>query len=171
MRNPWGQEEYNGPWSDSSGLWTPELRAEVDELLGDAAGPNNEGIYFMDLDTYHSNFNETQVNQDTSSWDLSHFLMFNDTKEPSVDEEDCINCTQHIIEITNSGAAQDVHVGAHVWQDRTYGWYNQDCSAAIAMYSSKHQIKCQDSGNTAKFDSEYGSGWLPVISFGAGETK
>ena len=97
--------------------------------------------------------------------------MFNDRKAPSVDEEDCINCTQHIIEITNSGAAQDVHVGAHVWQDRTYGWYNQDCSAAIAMNGGKHQIKCLDSGNTANFDSEFGSGWLPVIRFDAGETK
>ena len=26
MRNPWGLEEYHGPYSDSSDLWTPELR-------------------------------------------------------------------------------------------------------------------------------------------------
>jgi len=26
MRNPWGQGEWKGEWSDNSPLWTPELR-------------------------------------------------------------------------------------------------------------------------------------------------
>ena len=59
VRNPWGEEEYKGPWSDQSGEWTPDLRKDVERKLGDALKPNNEGIYFMDLDTYHSNFAET----------------------------------------------------------------------------------------------------------------
>lgn len=75
--------------------------------------------------------------------------MFNDRKAPSANEEDCSNCTQHIIEITNSGAAQDVHVGAHVWQDRTYGSKHDDCAEAIEVNGSMHQIKCLDSGATA----------------------
>lgn len=27
MRNPWGKEEYHGPFSDHSPLWTPEWKA------------------------------------------------------------------------------------------------------------------------------------------------
>jgi hypothetical protein len=26
MRNPWGINEYNGPWSEKSSLWTPDYR-------------------------------------------------------------------------------------------------------------------------------------------------
>lgn len=26
MRNPWGDNEYNGPWSENSSLWTDDYR-------------------------------------------------------------------------------------------------------------------------------------------------
>jgi len=26
MRNPWGDGEWTGDWSDGSNLWTPELK-------------------------------------------------------------------------------------------------------------------------------------------------
>mmetsp|Transcript_34743 Transcript_34743/g.42709 ORF Transcript_34743/g.42709 Transcript_34743/m.42709 type:complete len:109 (+) Transcript_34743:119-445(+) len=29
VRNPWGRETYTGDWSDSSSLWTPELKKEA----------------------------------------------------------------------------------------------------------------------------------------------
>ena len=29
LRNPWGNFEWQGDWSDHSDLWTPTLRAEV----------------------------------------------------------------------------------------------------------------------------------------------
>ena len=30
MRNPWGEETFNGTWSDASEIWTDELRAQAD---------------------------------------------------------------------------------------------------------------------------------------------
>lgn len=56
IRNPWGHENYTGPWSDNSSLWTPELRQLVNEELGDALQPSDEGIFFMDIESYMSNF-------------------------------------------------------------------------------------------------------------------
>lgn len=29
LRNPWGSEMYNGPYSDCDDSWTPELKAEA----------------------------------------------------------------------------------------------------------------------------------------------
>lgn len=34
VRNPWGQEQYAGDWSDSSSLWTDAYRKTVDDAMG-----------------------------------------------------------------------------------------------------------------------------------------
>jgi len=92
VRNPWGSEEYTGPWSDSSSEWTPELRAEVASKMG-GADKKDDGIFYMDITTYRTNFTETQINQDTSAWNMSHFLMLGDSKRETVNEDKCIGCT------------------------------------------------------------------------------
>merc|ERR1712226_1300520 len=78
IRNPWGDEQYTGRWSDSSDLWTPEIRAIVDAELGDALEPSSEGIFFMDIAAYISNFQLSVINQDTSNWNFGSFTMFDD---------------------------------------------------------------------------------------------
>ena len=30
LRNPWGEKEFNGDWSDKSSKWTDELKKKVD---------------------------------------------------------------------------------------------------------------------------------------------
>ena len=62
VRNPWGRERYSGPYSDNSPLWTPELREQVHEALGDALEPSGEGYFFMDKASYKLNFERTTVN-------------------------------------------------------------------------------------------------------------
>ena len=47
IRNPWGREKYYGPWSDSSDLWTLELREQANHLSGE-----NDGKYFMAFEDY-----------------------------------------------------------------------------------------------------------------------
>jgi len=94
VRNPWGENGYNGPWSAESGDWTDELRAEVDNKLG----PRDEGVFYMDIATYKNNFSETHINEDVTDWDLSYFLMLGDTKTETVgDAPSCAACTQHIV--------------------------------------------------------------------------
>jgi len=36
IRNPHGREAYRGPWSDKWGGWTEELKAEVNEKIGES---------------------------------------------------------------------------------------------------------------------------------------
>jgi calpain-15 len=44
LRNPWGDFEWNGNWSDESDLWTDELK----ELAGYT--DDNDGTFMMCLE-------------------------------------------------------------------------------------------------------------------------
>ena len=56
MRNPWGQGEWNGDWSDKSSLWTPELKQKVNYQ-------NNvdDGVFYMDFRDFFSSFSLTTI--------------------------------------------------------------------------------------------------------------
>lgn len=41
LHNPWGRQEFNGDWSDSSNRWTPELLKELGHTTGD------DGTFFI----------------------------------------------------------------------------------------------------------------------------
>ena len=41
MRNPWGHFSWNGDWSDTSDIWTPELRSMLMAQGGD------DGIFWI----------------------------------------------------------------------------------------------------------------------------
>src|SRR5579871_4522790 len=34
LKNPWGEQEWNGPWSDGSSQWTPESIKALDHTFG-----------------------------------------------------------------------------------------------------------------------------------------
>jgi hypothetical protein len=55
MRNPWGQKEWTGPWSDNSSLWTDDLREE----LGSTA--EEDGVFFITYSDYVSHFATTSI--------------------------------------------------------------------------------------------------------------
>lgn len=133
---------------------------------------NNNGIFFADIDTFRRNFSETQINLDTTDWKFASWLMTNDTSDATKSVSDCNNCTPHVVEVTNdSSEAQDIYVGAHIWQDRTYSYENTNCSGATEYGGQQFQIKCLASGDIMKFDTGYGSAWLNSMTFQAGETK
>lgn len=55
LRNPWGKVEWKGDWSDSSRLWTPELR----QMLGcDVA---DDGFFFMTYKDFLQNFDGISI--------------------------------------------------------------------------------------------------------------
>lgn len=67
MRNPWGDLEWNGAWSDTSAEWTPELKAEI-------WGHNqaDDGLFFMELKDFVRFFEGMQCLKYRPGWVLSH---------------------------------------------------------------------------------------------------
>ncbi len=72
VRNPWGEAEWKGPWSDGSKEWTPALRKELKHevrcalVLGVAAldcpaKDRDDGVFWMDMDDFFSEFNRFSV--------------------------------------------------------------------------------------------------------------
>ena len=73
--------------------------------------------------------------------------------------------TKHTLTVTNDDDDdQIVHIGAHVWQDRTYGWYNTECSVAQWGYGDIGYIWDEGSNDTPLlFGTEDGAGWLQDV--------
>ena len=55
LRNPWGFLEWNGHWSDSSPLWTEELKQYFQVEVKD------DGIFYMNLNDYNLMFDATHI--------------------------------------------------------------------------------------------------------------
>lgn len=55
LRNPWGEFEWQGAWSDGSSCWTPELREEVGMVNDD------DGTFWMSIDDLLEHFESVSV--------------------------------------------------------------------------------------------------------------
>ncbi len=68
IRNPWGLENYDGPWNDhDTSNWekpttvsgAAETYKKEFERLGLYSEDTGDGVFFIDHVTYHSNFYQT----------------------------------------------------------------------------------------------------------------
>eukprot|EP00747_Dinoflagellata_sp_TGD_P202271 gnl/TRDRNA2_/TRDRNA2_75769_c1_seq1.p1 gnl/TRDRNA2_/TRDRNA2_75769_c1~~gnl/TRDRNA2_/TRDRNA2_75769_c1_seq1.p1 ORF type:complete len:445 (+),score=72.42 gnl/TRDRNA2_/TRDRNA2_75769_c1_seq1:24-1337(+) len=57
LRNPWGQQEWNGPWSDSAGEW--DEHPEIEKKLQPCS--QADGCFWMDFDDFCQNFSSVFV--------------------------------------------------------------------------------------------------------------
>jgi calpain-15 len=55
LRNPWGSGEWKGDWSDSSHLWSSQLKSELGWTQED------DGIFFMSYEDFSKYFTDFQV--------------------------------------------------------------------------------------------------------------
>ncbi len=55
LRNPWGQGEWTGDWSDNSPLWTPELREQI------GCKSEDDGTFHIQFEDYLKQFAWTSV--------------------------------------------------------------------------------------------------------------
>ncbi|KAK5869196.1 hypothetical protein PBY51_010145 [Eleginops maclovinus] len=55
MRNPWGQKEWNGPWSDSSEEWKRVSKSEREKI---GVTVQDDGEFWMTFDDFIANFTD-----------------------------------------------------------------------------------------------------------------
>uniref|UniRef100_H3A395 Calpain-3 n=1 Tax=Latimeria chalumnae TaxID=7897 RepID=H3A395_LATCH len=58
LRNPWGQVEWNGPWSDNSKEWTTLEKSEKMRLQHHIA---EDGEFWMSFDDFKKNFTKLEI--------------------------------------------------------------------------------------------------------------
>ena len=56
LRNPWGDHEWNGDWSDKSPLWTDSIKKQLD-----FDGEAEDGIFWMSFKEFQSKFSDIDV--------------------------------------------------------------------------------------------------------------
>ena len=113
IRNPWGKEKYWGPWSDSDYRWTEDFKKEAGLVEED------DGLWWIDSDNYHSNFSQTSVNANVSNMHLSYYALFD--LEKGKTETDNLTITSNV--------AQTVYMSAYLYDYQHNG--NGACSEGL----------------------------------------
>lgn len=62
IRNPWGEYEWNGDWSDNCSNWTSDLRLQAGHVKKD------DGTFFMSIDDFYNLYSYTFVCQCVDSY-------------------------------------------------------------------------------------------------------
>ena len=52
MSNPWGKYEWKGKWSDSSDIWSEELKKQLNFQNKD------DGIFWINIEDFTQNFGQ-----------------------------------------------------------------------------------------------------------------
>ncbi|CAB1413605.1 unnamed protein product [Pleuronectes platessa] len=58
IRNPWGQVEWNGPWSDKSREWNYVDKAEKDRILQNS---EEDGEFWMEFEDFKRNYDKVEI--------------------------------------------------------------------------------------------------------------
>ncbi|XP_037545941.1 calpain-9 [Nematolebias whitei] len=79
IRNPWGQVEWNGPWSDNSREWDYVDKAEKNRILQISS---DDGEFWMEFEDFKKNYDKVEIcnmtpdalNEDVKRhWDVNVF--------------------------------------------------------------------------------------------------
>lgn len=58
IRNPWGNFEWTGDWSDQSPLWTDKMKAELNPMLEE-----NDGTFWISYEDFLTMFRGVNVSR------------------------------------------------------------------------------------------------------------
>lgn len=80
IRNPWGNFEWNGDWSDNSALWTEEMIKGFNTILDE-----NDGAFWMSFNDFTNLFDSLDVCR-VANWNelrlRGRFIRYNDMMDP-----------------------------------------------------------------------------------------
>ena len=157
IRNPHGREHYHGAWGDTDGRWTAALLAEVGHTLN-----TEDGIFWMDIGNFHSQFDFSRGNFNTDGWGHDYFLMLDDQSAGDGTMPWCgPGCNGHDMTV-KSDVDQLVYVAAHLWDKRSIP---EKCPGP----SGSNSIGPDGKGTNYTFKA--GSQGLEAIHMKAGEER
>lgn len=139
LRNPWGQFEWKGAYSDQSNLWTAELKKFVDFKDSD------DGVFFMEFNDF-LNFFPYTFNckfEDNHVYDVKKF------RQTGVDQMVCAKIT--IPKKTN------ITISLHQKQQRFYSKvksYKAPMARILLAKYNPNQTKCYEFIGTDSSDNE-----------------
>lgn len=82
LRNPWGQGEWTGDWSDNSEKWTPALRAHCGSTVED------DGFFFIPLQDYWEEYCNTSICVEFDENKYFHSKTIADFNDKSEDDQE-----------------------------------------------------------------------------------
>ena len=84
IRNPWGQFEWDGEWSDKSDKWTQEMIEAIQPVLDEA-----DGTFWMSFEDFVKNFRSLNVCR-VRNWQENRirgkFIRIEDAKDPNFEQ-------------------------------------------------------------------------------------
>ena len=80
IRNPWGQFEWDGDWSDKSSKWTDEMKNAFNPILDE-----DDGTFWMSFEDFVKHFDSLDVCR-IKDWEelriRGRFIRYNDVNYP-----------------------------------------------------------------------------------------
>ena len=113
VRNPWGNTEWDGDWSDNSALWTPEIRSELRYEKAD------DGIFwisFADLVQYFDSINVCLIRQESDPW-----VEFRFPFDFVFSQQSCGVIDSAIYELTLESVERELFIAIHQKDHRIVG--------------------------------------------------
>jgi hypothetical protein len=118
IRNPWGSEQYSGPWSDGDDSWTAENKAQIEDWDSAVA----DGIFFIDIDSFVLGYSDYSVCMVRDDYQISWYDNCAD---------DGSSKTYYFTAPEDLGEGTTAYVGMDFYDPRmipadcwTSGWYN-----------------------------------------------
>lgn len=111
IRNPWGNFEWDGDWSDKSPLWTPEMKAEIKPVLDE-----NDGTFWICYADFIKQFNGVNICRVDQYQELRIKGIF---ERKLVGEQEWVSSKSYFI--VTSKKDTKITIGLHQEDARNYG--------------------------------------------------